>query len=300
MGIGFGAFAIVRQCLRRLDNQMFAMKIIKKSNYKTEEELALLLNEVNAMRQLNHSNILSLHDVFENDRKLILILDYCKGQSLFDSIVENGAFTEANAKIIFFGLCKALSYLHSQNIVHRDIKIEDLLFRQKSDLWSITLTDFGLCGFIKNNEKLSKAVGTPNYVSPEVLNGEAYDTQADMWTAGVILFIALAGFQPFYDENNDSHKMYEKIKQAKYESMDAIEWRNVSENAKDCVRKLLQTDPSKRMTAEQTLRHPFLASLHNMESNALIVLGFIRSNQCDNDCSLPPMCPKLIANYYSI
>lgn len=292
--IGSGAFATVRKCLRKSDGQLFAMKIIKKSGYKNEEELKLLQNEINTMRRLHHPHIIQLHDVFESPSKVILIIDYCDGGGLFDAIIEKGAFAEKSAKTIFRKLCLALKYLHSQCIVHRDIKIEDLLFKTRLDVSSITLTDFGLCDSCANGP-LFKPVGTPNYVAPEILQKQEYDTQVDMWTIGVILYIILAGFQPFHDENNDTFKLYEKIRVADYESMDAPEWKGISDEAKDCVRSLLQTDPKKRMTADDALRHPWIASMHKNDSIAL-VLGYIRSETQQQ--LFPLICPGIICDYY--
>eukprot|EP00483_Globobulimina_turgida_P001906 UN01908 len=165
-------------------------------------------------------------------------------------------------------MCTALAYLHSQSIVHRDLKPENLLFATKDNNSAIKLIDFGLAGSCKTGE-LKTPCGTPNYVAPEILRRSKYGTQADMWSIGVILYIILCGFPPFYDENDDLGRLYRKIKRAEYD-MPSPYWDNISKNAKDLVRKLLQPDPKKRLTAKLTLQHPWLKTI---QSNPMTSLG---------------------------
>jgi len=252
--LGTGGFAVVRKCKRRSDGVVFALKVINKKNL-DKDDLVILESEVNIMRQVEHSNIIKMYDIFDSRSKMCLVLDLMEGGELFDRIIEKGHFSEKDAATSFVQMVDALGYLHSKQIVHRDLKPENLLFATKNNDSAIKLIDFGLAGSTKTG-LLKTPCGTPNYVAPEILRRSKYGTQADMWSIGVILYIILCGFPPFYDENDDLSRLYRKIKRAEYD-MPSPYWDNISNNAKDLVRKLLQPDPKKRMTAAMTLQHPW-------------------------------------------
>ncbi|ETO00149.1 calcium/calmodulin-dependent protein kinase IV, partial [Reticulomyxa filosa] len=230
---------------------------------------------------INHDNVVKLHNVFDSKSKMCLIVDLLEGGELFDRIVEQGYFTEKSTAQCFGQLVVALDYLHQKKIVHRDLKPENLLFSKKCknknvyapEEWNIKLIDFGLAGSCKDNP-LKTACGTPNYVAPEILRREKYGAPVDMWSSGVILYIMLCGFPPFYDEDEDMGRLYQKIRKAEYD-MPKPHWNSVSDEAKDLVRKLLAGDPTKRATAAQTLQHPWLqgkAPDKAMTSNQLLQL----------------------------
>jgi len=208
------------------------------------------------MRQVHHSNIVKLHDVFDSNSKICLVLDLLEGGELFDRIIEQGHFTEKDAALSFSQMCSALAYLHDRRIVHRDLKPENLLFEKKEKGSPIKLIDFGLAGNCSASP-LKTPCGTPNYVAPEILKKMPYGVQVDMWSAGVILYIVLCGFPPFYDENDDMGRLYKQIKSASYD-MPSPYWDNISDSAKDLIRKLLVVDPEKRYTANKALQHPWL------------------------------------------
>jgi len=254
--LGTGGFAVVRKCKRRQDGVVYALKVINKKNL-DKDDLVILESEVSIMRQISHPNIVKLYDIYDSRSKMCLVLDLLEGGELFDRIIEKGHFSEKDAAMSFSQMCDALNYLHQQQIVHRDLKPENLLFATKADNSEIKLIDFGLAGSCKNG-MLKTPCGTPNYVAPEILRRSKYGTQADMWSIGVILYIILCGFPPFYDENDDLGRLYRKIKRAEYD-MPSPYWDNISANAKDLVKKLLQPDPKKRLTAKQTLEHQWCA-----------------------------------------
>merc|ERR1711879_360478 len=210
--LGTGGFAVVRKCKRRADGEVFALKVINKKNL-DKDDLVILESEVAIMRQVQHPNIIRIHDIFDSRSKMCLVLDLMEGGELFDRIIEKGHFSEKDAANSFVEMVRALEYLHSKKIVHRDLK-------------------------------------------PENLRRSKYGTQADMWSIGVILYIILCGFPPFYDENDDLSRLYRKIKRAEYD-MPSPYWDNISKHAKDLVRKLLQPDPKRRLTATMTLQHPW-------------------------------------------
>jgi len=253
--LGTGGFAVVRKCKRRSDNKVFALKVINKKNLE-KNDLVIIESEVNIMRQVHHSNIVKLHDVFDSNSKICLVLDLLEGGELFDRIIEQGHFTEKDAALSFSQMCSALAYLHDRRIVHRDLKPENLLFEKKEKGSPIKLIDFGLAGNCSASP-LKTPCGTPNYVAPEILKKMPYGVQVDMWSAGVILYIVLCGFPPFYDENDDMGRLYKQIKSASYD-MPSPYWDNISDSAKDLIRKLLVVDPEKRYTANKALQHPWL------------------------------------------
>ncbi|ETO04605.1 hypothetical protein RFI_32791 [Reticulomyxa filosa] len=251
---------------------VFALKIINKKNL-DKDDLAILDREVKIMRIVHHDNIVKLHNVFDSKSKMCLVLDLLDGGELFDRIIEQGHFTEKNAAHCFGQLVMALDYLHQRQIAHRDLKVykqtkhfqpENLLFTKKcadknvyvAEEWNMKLIDFGLAGSCKN-QLLKTPCGTPNYVAPEILRKEKYGVSVDMWSAGVILYIILCGFPPFYDENEDMTRLYRKIKTADFD-MPSPYWDNVSTDAKDLVKKLLVPDPTKRLTSAATVKHPWL------------------------------------------
>lgn len=258
--LGTGGFAVVRKCKRRADGVVFALKVINKKNL-DKDDLVILESEVNIMRQVTHPNIIKLYNIFDSRSKMCLVLELLEGGELFDRIIEKGHFSEADASRSFVQMVEALAYLHSKQIVHRDLKPENLLFSTKAADASIKLIDFGLAGSCKDGP-LKTPCGTPNYVAPEILRRSKYGTQADMWSIGVILYIILCGFPPFYDENDDLGRLYRKIKRAEYD-MPSPYWDNISENAKDLVKKLLQPDPKKRITADKALQHAWCKGKQN-------------------------------------
>eukprot|EP01084_Bolivina_argentea_P283652 485866_1 len=199
--IGTGNYYVLRRCKRKSDGGLVAIKIITKKNLETED-LQGIDNEINMLRQLTHPNIGNLHDIYESRTKICLVLDCCDGGELFDHVIDRGHFAEKQAKKTFAQACTALQYMHSKHIVHRDIRPENILFETKEKISSIKISNFDFADCCKH-ELLSQPVGTPNYVAPEILRKIPYDTQVDMWSIGVVLYIILCGFPPFYDENDD-------------------------------------------------------------------------------------------------
>mmetsp|Transcript_71750 Transcript_71750/g.87973 ORF Transcript_71750/g.87973 Transcript_71750/m.87973 type:complete len:396 (+) Transcript_71750:67-1254(+) len=250
--LGAGGFATVRRCKRKSDGKIFALKVINKKNLE-RSDLIILESEVNIMRQINHPNIVVLYDIFEGKTKLCLVLSLLEGGELFDRIIERGHFSERDASNQFVQMLSALSYLHDKKIVHRDLKPENLLYQTKDDNSPIKLIDFGLAGNITNGP-LKTPCGTPNYVAPEILRRQPYGPQVDMWSIGVILYILLCGFPPFYDDNDDLGRLYKKIKNADY-SFPKPYWNAISDKAKDIIQQLLVADPDKRLSANQALNH---------------------------------------------
>jgi len=182
-------------------------------------------------------------------------MDLMTGGELFDRIVSKDHYSEVEAKDALKQIAIAIKYCHDQNIVHRDLKPENILYATPDNNSVLKVADFGLACLLKPNELMYKACGTPGYVAPEVLRGVAYGKEVDMWSIGVILYILLCGFPPFYDDSNK--RLYNLIVTGSYSFPDPY-WSDVSENAKDLVKKLLVIDPTMRLTADELLQHPWL------------------------------------------
>ncbi|XP_067437806.1 calcium/calmodulin-dependent protein kinase type 1D isoform X2 [Thunnus thynnus] len=233
---------------------MFAVKCIPKKALKGKE--SSIENEIAVLRKIKHENIVALEDIYESPDHLYLIMQLVSGGELFDRIVEKGFYTEKDASTLIRQVLDAVNYLHRMGIVHRDLKPENLLYFNPQDESKIMISDFGLSKMEGSGDVMSTACGTPGYVAPEVLAQKPYSKAVDCWSIGVIAYILLCGYPPFYDENDS--KLFEQILKADYE-FDAPYWDDISDSAKDFISSLMEKDPSKRFTCEQALRHPWIA-----------------------------------------
>jgi len=248
--IGRGSFSIVRKAKNKKSNEQFAVKCIQKRFIK----LHLLEREIKIMKQLKHPNILPLIEVFEDKEHIFLILQLVTGGELFDKIVEKGNYSERDASMIVNQILQAVAYLHKNGIVHRDLKPENLLCSESKDHdIHIYVADFGLSRVFKDNQQLNTYCGSPEYVAPEVLACVPYEKAVDIWSVGVITYILLTGFLPFYDKNHAV--LFEKIQNVDYNWDDCPE---VSPAAKHFIQHLLVKDSKKRYTAESALNHPWV------------------------------------------
>ena len=187
-----------------------------------------------------------------------LVLELVTGGELFDRIVAKGNYSEKDAATCMSQLCQALDYLHTKKIVHRDLKPENLLYASPADDANLKVADFGLARMLTAGDMMKTACGTPGYVAPEILKNKGYDSGAvDMWSAGVILYILLCGFPPFYEEELPA--LFDQILHARYD-FPSPWWDNISADGKDLVKKLLELDVKKRLTAAQVLAHPWMGA----------------------------------------
>lgn len=261
--LGTGQFASVHLCIHKETGKQWAIKIIDKKKAALSSSTArqgALLDEVEILRRLDHPGCIKINETFENDETLYLILELVSGGELFDRIVDAKKFDEARAKACFRQMLEAIKYLHGQGIVHRDLKPENILLASAVGE-TIKLSDFGLSRIMGSTSNMKTMCGTPQYVAPEVLTdgGESkkgYGAACDLWSLGVILFILLAGYPPFYEENRKL-PLYDQITSAFFEFPDNS-WQNISFEAKDLIVALLNLTPSKRPTAEEALQHPWM------------------------------------------
>ncbi|XP_070557910.1 MAP kinase-activated protein kinase 2-like isoform X2 [Ptychodera flava] len=255
--LGLGINGKVLECYSKANGRKFALKVLR-DNPKARRELDL---HWKASGSLHIVNIIDVYEnVYKGSRCLLVVMECMEGGELFSRIQERAdtAFTEREAAEIVADIGKAIAYLHSMNIAHRDVKPENLLYADTSPLALLKLTDFG---FAKEttNTMLQTPCYTPYYVAPEVLGPEKYDKSCDMWSLGVITYILLCGFPPFYSNHGMaiSPGMKKRIRNGQYE-FPKPEWTNVSDEAKDLIRQLLKTDPNDRMTITEFMQHPWV------------------------------------------
>jgi len=251
--LGSGTFATVRAAKEKATGTRYAIKIIDKKAMGAKQDM--MMREVDILKQVKHPNIIKLKELFESPQKLYLVMELVTGGELFDKIVEKGSYSEKDASFVMRQIIDACRYLHENNIVHRDLKPENLLLETpRSDI--VKIADFGLSKILGDEAMLKTACGTPGYVAPEVLQLNGYGKEVDMWSVGVIMYILLCGFPPFYEENNA--QLFKAIMEGRF-SYPAPYWSGVSDSAKDLINKLLVVDPKKRFSAEQALQHPWIA-----------------------------------------
>jgi len=244
----------VRLCTNTTTGQVAAVKIIKKPK---GSKLAIIKSEVDILKSVEHPYIVRCFDAIDSPDKMYLVMEIMKGGELFDRIVDKGHFTEADAAGVTAKLFSAIKYLHDKNIAHRDLKPENLLMADDTPESEVKITDFGLSkAFDEHSQVMQTPCGTPGYIAPEVLVMKGYDKQCDVWSLGVIVYILLCGFPPFYADNDA--QLFEKIKRGEYEFLRPY-WDPISDSAKDFIRQMLRVDPKQRITCDQALAHPWLA-----------------------------------------
>jgi len=248
--LGSGGFSVVRIGKDKQDNTEWALKMIQMSVFKQHQEQTE--KEVSVMASLNHPGVVHLREVIVTPKFYVIVMEVLRGGELFDRIVQREKYDENDAIVVARSVLETIDFLHAHGVVHRDLKPENLIFDKPGEDARIKLTDFGFATFFSQNAKLTASCGTPEYVAPEVLDSKPYDNAVDMWSCGVIIYILLCGFPPFYGENDDD--LFDKVCACRYEFLSPY-WDPVSEDAKDLIRKLLVIDPKKRLTASQALKH---------------------------------------------
>ncbi|CAD7675374.1 unnamed protein product [Nyctereutes procyonoides] len=254
--LGKGAFSVVRRCVKVLAGQEYAAKIIntKKLSARDHQKLE---REARICRLLKHPNIVRLHDSISEEGHHYLIFDLVTGGELFEDIVAREYYSEADASHCIQQILEAVLHCHQMGVVHRDLKPENLLLASKLKGAAVKLADFGLAIEVEGEQQAWFGfAGTPGYLSPEVLRKDPYGKPVDLWACGVILYILLVGYPPFWDE--DQHRLYQQIKAGAYD-FPSPEWDTVTPEAKDLINKMLTINPSKRITAAEALKHPWIS-----------------------------------------
>jgi serine/threonine protein kinase len=245
----------VYKAFNRTTKNEAAIKIVSQSSLIDKESIRNFNNEVSVLKLLNHDNIIKLFDVYEDKFNYYLAMEVVAGGELFERIASKVFYNESEARELCRCILGAIHHCHRQNIAHRDIKPENLLMASKTDDFTVKLCDFGFSEIV-NGDSLSGYMGSPIYMAPEVItHNTKYGKAIDMWSFGVMVFIILGGYPPFYDE--DVFLLEEKIQTATYEFHDEY-WSSVSEDAKDFIRKCLVVDAKARMTADEATNHSWV------------------------------------------
>ncbi|XP_042592713.1 calcium/calmodulin-dependent protein kinase type II delta chain isoform X25 [Cyprinus carpio] len=261
--LGKGAFSVVRRCVKKSTGQEYAAKIIntKKLSARDHQKLE---REARICRLLKHPNIVRLHDSIAEEGFHYLVFDLVTGGELFEDIVAREYYSEADASHCINQILESVSHIHQHDIVHRDLKPENLLLASKMKGAAVKLADFGLAIEVQGDQQAWFGfAGTPGYLSPEVLRKDPYGKPVDIWACGVILYILLVGYPPFWDE--DQHKLYQQIKAGAYD-FPSPEWDTVTAEAKNLINQMLTINPAKRITAEQALKHPWVCQRSTVAS----------------------------------
>jgi calcium/calmodulin-dependent protein kinase I len=253
--LGRGAFAVVKVATHKKTGYEFAVKIIERGAADQN-----LIREIEVMKKVDHPNVIQLVAIFEDDKFIYLVMEIVNGGELFDKIVEKGSYSEKEAATLVRKMVDAIGYLHEQGIAHRDLKPENLLLKSPKEITEVKIADFGLSRMIDQSKMMQTACGTPGYVAPEVLQAQGYGFEVDMWSIGVITYILLCGFPPFYAE--ELPELFEQILKAQYTYHEEY-WGHVSKDAKSFIDACLQVDPKKRLTARAALEHPWLKAEQN-------------------------------------
>lgn len=258
--LGEGSYGLVSKATDKNTGAVRAIKAIDRSKITDEKRFE---DEVTIQQQLDHPNIVKLYEVFKDAKRVYLVMELCTGGELFDRIVQEAekhegdhAFDERGAATYMQQILGAMHYLHQKHFVHRDIKPENFLLQSEDSNAEIKVIDFGLAKrFVPGTDLAMKTkAGTPYYVAPQVLMG-SYDEKCDVWSCGVIAYILLCGYPPFYGDRDD--EILRRVKKAEYE-FPSPDWDNISSAAKDMIRKMLTFDPVKRPSAQEMLEHPWL------------------------------------------
>ena len=267
--LGQGTFGIVVLATHQLTKEKVAVKILEKEKIIQEADKTRIEREIKILKNLRHNNIVHLYDIKETPSSLYIIMEYVQGKELFDYIVSKRRLSEIEACNFYQQIISGIEYLGKIRVVHRDLKPENLLLDKEKN---IKIVDFGLSNIYPNNELLKTACGSPCYAAPEMINGELYKgLGADIWSSGIVLYAMLCGYLPFEDEDNE--KLYKKITSGKFEIPKFL-----SENCKDILRKILNTDPEKRFTIKQIKKHPWFNIINpriNMSEGLLLNVNIV-------------------------
>jgi calcium/calmodulin-dependent protein kinase I len=251
--LGRGGFSVVVKAVKKDTKEVYAVKIIEKNQ--SDEELQLLQREIDILKKLTHPNIISLKEVYDEKETIYLVMELVLGGELFDQIVSRGTYSESDAANIVRQILDAVSYMHDNGIAHRDLKPENLLC-SGDEQNTIKVTDFGLSKDF-STASLRTSCGTPDYVAPEVLKGQPYDNTVDIWSIGVITYILLCGFPPFY--GNTDQQIFEKILRVEYD-FPSPDWDHISVEAKQFIKCILVPEPSKRPSAVEAMEKDWIKS----------------------------------------
>eukprot|EP00933_Yihiella_yeosuensis_P037587 TRINITY_DN31580_c0_g1_i1.p1 TRINITY_DN31580_c0_g1~~TRINITY_DN31580_c0_g1_i1.p1 ORF type:complete len:549 (-),score=122.50 TRINITY_DN31580_c0_g1_i1:54-1637(-) len=262
--LGEGSFGSAFKATCKQTSQERAVKAIE---LKVVKNPTRFQREIDIAKQLDHPNVVRLHETFRDAKKMYLVMELCTGGELFDRIVDEApnGFDEAHAAKYIRQILAAICYLHAHRFAHRDVKPENFLFHDKSQDSQLKIIDFGLACQFEPGQRMSTKAGTAYYVAPEVLKGD-YDEKCDVWSAGVISFVLLCGYPPFSGDADPD--ILKKVKAGVFEFR-SPEWDPISQGAKNLITQMLTVDPTIRPSAEVVLMSPWLKYKGSPESGRL-------------------------------
>jgi len=248
--LGEGSYGTVCKAKHKSTGAVRAVKSISKAQMKNLDRFKQV------MKMMDHPNIIKLYESFEDHKNIYLVMELCTGGEMFDRIIEAGHFTEVQAATVMQQVVRAIFYMHEQHVCHRDLKPENFLFTNKDPVEKSTLKiiDFGLSCVFTENQVLTTKAGTPYYVAPQVLAGK-YDQLSDIWSCGVIMYVLLCGYPPFFGETDA--EVLSKVRLGNF-SFNQADWKNISEDAKNLIRMMLKMQPRDRCTADQALNNDWI------------------------------------------
>uniref|UniRef100_A0A0V0IRJ2 non-specific serine/threonine protein kinase n=1 Tax=Solanum chacoense TaxID=4108 RepID=A0A0V0IRJ2_SOLCH len=253
--LGQGQFGTTFLCTEKATGKRYACKSIAKRKLLTDDDVEDVRREVQIMHHLaGHPHVISIKGAYEDAVAVHLVMEYCAGGELFDRIIQRGHYTERKAAELTRTIVGVVEACHSLGVMHRDLKPENFLFVDQKEESLLKTIDFGLSIFFKPGDKFTDVVGSPYYVAPEVLR-KRYGPEADVWSAGVIIYILLSGVPPFWAENEQG--IFEQVLHGDLD-FTSDPWPSISEDAKDLMRRMLIRDPRKRLTAHEVLCHPWV------------------------------------------
>ncbi|CAL9058431.1 calcium/calmodulin-dependent serine/threonine-protein kinase 1-like [Musa acuminata AAA Group] len=264
-----------------MKGQEVAVKVIPKAKMTTAIAIEDVRREVRILSSLTgHKNLVQFFDAYEDEDNVYIMMELCKGGELLERILSRGGkYSEEDAKTVIVQILSVVSFCHLQGVVHRDLKPENFLFTSEDEKCTLKAIDFGLSDFVKPDERLNDIVGSAYYVAPEVLH-RSYGTEADMWSIGVIAYILLCGSRPFWARTESG--IFRAVLKAE-PSFDESPWPSLSSQAKDFVKKLLNKDYRKRMTAAQALCHPWLRNPEEVKIPLdIIVYKLVKAYICSS------------------
>lgn len=252
--LGKGAFGTVRLATHKETRKKYAVKLQDKSKAGSSG-ITQLAREVDIMKMIDHPHCVNLNEVFETREKMYIVMEYAPGGEVLQHLMDKTFYPEDEGRLIVKRLASAVAYLHQQDIVHRDIKLENLLIEDEDDL-VIKLSDFGLSITLGRDDNfMSQTCGTPMYMAPEVIDEKGYSKQCDVWSIGVIMYFVLCGHPPFYAASEQD--LYAMIREAK-PTFSEEPWNDLPPTAKSLVASMLKPDPASRISAKEILDHAWI------------------------------------------